>query len=631
MAQQRAVFLMWRHLIFLFYTMGDKRPMSYIKDKLICFLKDALWYYTVAIILLKSIIFLGFIVNSDHSKSDLILGYYNVPSILLYSCFIIALAAFSFLFKGRTHMWFLIGLNLFVSFLLMVDLWYYRGFGTLISIHLLKQSANLDSTSGSIFSMLRAIDFIFVFDALILPFIALKIKNLYRKTGRNVIAFALLFAFSVSYISYAHYRDDIIGQGQKQIVFRICWSPNQTISNLSPVGYHIYDTYVYWKDRKQITLKPEEKDEIKKWFENKKENLPDNNYKALLKGKNLIFIQVESLESFVINRKINDQEITPNLNRLMANSLYFPRIYEQVNEGTSSDSDLMSNTSIYPVRRGSTFFRYPENSYNSLPKILQKHGYSTTAIHPDKGSFWNWMPALKSIGFEKCIEGSYFNRDEIIGLGISDGSYLRQIATIVNDQKPPFYTFMVTLTSHGPFDIPKKYRKLNLDVKLDETKLGGYFQSLHYTDEQIGMFISKLKESGTLENSVLVIYGDHCGVHKYYQDELKMIQPAEDWWLEQNKCIPLFVYNPGLHGEEIKSIGGQIDIFPTVCYLMGVEEEEYVNTAMGKNLLKTKKNFAVLSDGTYVGEAENEEDRAEAIKGLDIADKIIQSNYFYGR
>jgi phosphoglycerol transferase MdoB-like AlkP superfamily enzyme len=136
----------------------------------------------------------------------------------------------------------------------------------------------------------------------------------------------------------------------------------------------------------------------------------------LLKGKNLIFIQLESFENFVIGQKINNQEITPNLNRFLKNSIYFDSIEEQVHLGTSSDSDLLVNASVYPVRSGSTFFRYPDNTYNSLPKLLEKSGYSTLAIHPDKGAYWNWMPALKSMGFQKCIDASYFNMTEFIGL-----------------------------------------------------------------------------------------------------------------------------------------------------------------------------------------------------------------------
>ncbi|MCO5386311.1 MAG: sulfatase-like hydrolase/transferase [Desulfosporosinus sp.] len=123
-----------------------------------------------------------------------------------------------------------------------------------------------------------------------------------------------------------------------------------------------------------------------------------------------------------------------------------------------------------------------------MPKILREDGYNTLAIHPDKGSYWNWMPALTAIGFEKTMDESRFNLDEKIGLGLSDGSYFRQLAPIISEQKQPFYNFMVTLTSHNPFDLPEQYRSLILSEEFDKSKLGGYFQSIRYTDEQLGIF-----------------------------------------------------------------------------------------------------------------------------------------------
>ncbi|MDZ5001196.1 sulfatase-like hydrolase/transferase, partial [Clostridium perfringens] len=139
-------------------------------------------------------------------------------------------------------------------------------------------------------------------------------------------------------------------------------------------------------------------------FFNQKENLPDNQYKGIFKDKNLLVIQVESLESFIIGKETNGQKITPVMDELIKTGLYFPNVYEQVNEGTSSDSDLMINTSMFPLRRGSTFFRYPSTNYNSLPLLLEEDGYETIAIHPDKGSFWNYVNGLTGIGFKHFVD-----------------------------------------------------------------------------------------------------------------------------------------------------------------------------------------------------------------------------------
>ena len=288
----------------------------------------------------------------------------------------------------------------------------------------------------------------------------------------------------------------------------------------------------------------------------------------------------------------------------------------------------MTNTSVYPIRTGATFFRFPNNTYNSLPKLLQGMGYSTLAIHGDRGSYWNWVPALTSIGFEKTMDETHFNTDEKIGLGISDGSYFKQVAPILASEKQPFYNFIVTLTSHSPFDLPDQYRKLALSEDLNKTKLGGYFQSVNYTDEQIGNFIGTLDKSGVLNNSVVVIYGDHTGVHKYYNDEVKEVQPQENWWLDDSKRIPLIIYHKGMKAREIEITGGQIDTMPTVAYLMGITEERYKNTVFGRNLLNTNQDFAVLANKQYVGKAADNEEIQEKLQGIDLADLIIRKNYF---
>ena len=180
----------------------------------------------------------------------------------------------------------------------------------------------------------------------------------------------------------------------------------------------------------------------------------------MFKDKNLIVIQVESLESFIIGKEVNNQKLTPVMDNLINTGLYFPNIYEQVNEGTSSDSDLMVNTSMLPLRRGSTFFRYPNTTYNSLPLLLKDTGYETAAIHSDKGSFWNYVGGLTGIGFENFLDYFSFNMDEEIGMGLSDESYFKQLIPKLKDMKDPFYSFTVTLTSHGPFDLPDEYRNI---------------------------------------------------------------------------------------------------------------------------------------------------------------------------
>lgn len=599
------------------------------KAKLGFFIKDGFFFFTVVSLLLKSILFIG-LVNNDGKNFSTLHAFHSFsspPPLSVYVFFIVIFLSFAYLFKDRRHYWALLGINFLISLLLVTDLMYFRGFGNFLNPFLLSQSSNLENLFSSIISMLRPIDFLFVIDLLFLWVIGLRLRNLYARAERSFLLYFLLLAVSISGIYYQHVQLDLKGNGDTML-FRVAWAPNQTLTNLSPLGYHLYDLYNYYEDTKPYTFTAQESEELKTWFQKKQENLPPNQYAGVFSGENVLVIQVESLENSVINQKVNGQEITPNLNKLLNNSLYFSNYYEQVYNGNSSDADLMTNTSVYPARKGATFFRFPQNTYNSLPKLLQVQGYSTQAIHADKGALWNWLPALQSIGFQKTTDASYFNQDEQIGLGVSDGSYLKQVIPLITEAKQPFYTFMVTLSSHSPFDLEKKFQTLNLEDGFNKTKLGGYFQSIHYTDEQLGIFLNTLEEKGILENTTVVIYGDHTGVHKYYDDEVQAMSNPENWWLDNSKRIPLIVYHKGLTGQEIKTTGGQIDLLPTIAYLMGIPEEKYSHTAFGRNLLNTQKDFAVLANGQYIGKPVTEEQQNQAIQGIALSDLILRSNYF---
>lgn len=599
--------------------------------KLVTGLKeDKIWIYTFIAILAKCIIFLGFTLDKTVSSSYFRSAFrMSTPRLPFYLGFTGIFLCFAFLIKGRGRLWTLISFNFLISALLLVDLWYYRGFSTMTTFHLLQQTTNLDNLSGSVLSMIQMNDVIFIVDIAALVIGAIFFKGLNRNVSRSIPAFLAIFLLSLSTVCYIPVKVNFFGFIDDKAIYSML-DANITSYNLSPIGYHVLNTYSFLKDNRQLKLSSKKKAEIEEWFDKKAENLPDNKYKGLLKGKNLIVVQLESFESFVLNRSVNGQELTPNLNRLIKTGLNFSNIHEQVNQGTTSDAEFMLNTSVYPLRQGSTFFRFPYNSYNSLPKLLEKNRYSTVAIHSDKGSYWNWMISLSSIGFQDCIDSTAFVHDESIGMGLSDGSYLKQVVPMLAGKKQPFYSFIVTLSNHAPFDLPADHRELQLEPELDKSTLGGYFQGARYVDTQIGKFIGNLESSGLLDNSVLVFFGDHEGVHKYYQKDINALKSPEEDWLDNKKRIPFIVYSKDLQAQEISILGGQIDIMPTLCYLMGIEEKDLSHSAFGRNLLKTDKSFVVLRNADFLSENASA-DREHSIKGLEIADTVIRSNYFLNK
>ena len=590
-------------------------------------------------VIFKGIVLQGYIQNSDPYNLDLGLGYSKAQYFLsYYLSFTLLFFSFAFLFKNRGRVIYLFVIDILLTALTLLDVMYFRGFLTVPSVLILTQTANLDNLGGTVTSMLTSSDAIMFLDLVIFAIYVFLTRDTYKKgTGKRAIkTFLVTFIVPLIYVAYVPFNINVLGnEDVKNAYLFDDYDPTNTCRYFTSTGYHIIDLYTVYRDSKPYTLTDKENEQIEEYYEWKNENLPDNQYAGISKGKNLIIIQVESLEDFVIGRSIEGQEITPNLNRLINKSLYFPNIYEQVNEGTSSDCDLMLTTSMLPLRRGSTFFRYPNTTYNSLPKILGANGYSQISMHPDKGSFWNYANALKGgINFENFIDYFSFDSSDQIGLGISDKSYFSQVAEKLQDLKTPFYAHTITLSNHGPFDLPENLRELKLNSELDKSELGGYFQSVRYTDSAINEFLNKLDEEGLLDNTTVVITGDHTGVHKYYNSSIEGLSNKEDWFLDNGEpTVPFIIYDKNLSVEPktFDTIGGQIDIMPTILYLYGIDASEYKNTALGRNLLNTNRSFSITTNGIVRGNNVSEEDATQLTNILELSDKMIRADYFKGK
>ena len=238
------------------------------------------------------------------------------------------------------------------------------------------------------------------------------------------------------------------------------------------------------------------------------------------------------------------------------------------------------------------------------------------------------------LGVDKIWSIQDFNNDEDIGYGLSDKSILTQFADKIANLKQPFFAQVYTLTSHGPFNLDKNDRELNLPSDIDASYLGGYFQSLHYTDKQIKLFFDLLKEKNLLDNTIVVIYGDHTGVHKYYNDSIECLDYEGNWWKNYDRKIPLFIYSSDITPQIISVSGGQVDLLPTICYLLGINDDSYRNTSMGRILVNTSVDNTVLkdtkTDTTLIrGNVRNYYDERHLLDAYPRGTDIIKSNYFY--
>jgi len=558
-----------------------------------------MWILELLIIFIKenALLFSLYIVNSGIVLITII----NIMPIIF-------LISFSFLFSQKSRLTYLFILSLSVSLLFFVDVNYARAYGHLISFYMLAAKGVTDGLGPSVLSLIKWQDFLFFFDLPLLTFILIKSKN-HTTVKRNIKFFCFTFTLSVIFIvfQFINIEGGKAGKaiGNSQFIPLV----------MSPIGYHMYDLNKFFYEKNE-NLDDQDIAKINNWItENEKYLVADQNYqslKGILKDKNLIVIQVESLENIAIGQSYQGQEITPNINNLLKNSIYFNNIHEQVGDGNSSDAELLFNTSLYPIDRGSSFVRFADNKYVSLPILLKQQGYTSVAIHGDEKEFWNRDRAFKSLGFDKYISEEQFQFNETEGMGILDEDMFDQSILEIEKLKEPFNFFAITITSHMPFNLSENLR--TLDLEGDENTVG-YLQSIHYTDKVFGEFYNNLKEKGYLENSVIVIYGDHEGIHKYYSTELP----------DNNKEIPFIIHIPGIEGMLVETEGGQVDMMPTLAYMLGIDEDEYAYNVMGRNLFNMYGGSPILSSGEIVGAASNE---IHLLEAQEIANIIIKGNYF---
>ena len=99
---------------------------------------------------------------------------------------------------------------------------------------------------------------------------------------------------------------------------------------------------------------------------------------------------------------------------------------------------------------------YQDNNYDGLPWKLKEKGYSTFAVHGYEGEFWNRRNAYPNQGIDKYYAMEELDTSDIIGLGISDESMFHQAVGIMKEQNTPFFSFLITLTNHHPFEITEE-------------------------------------------------------------------------------------------------------------------------------------------------------------------------------
>ena len=299
-----------------------------------------------------------------------------------------------------------------------------------------------------------------------------------------------------------------------------------------------------------------------------------NEYTGIGAGKNLLIIQVESLQDSFIGQSYGGKEITPYLNGLIKKSFYFQDYFELLGFGNSSDAEYVSLQSTFSDTELGAYEDYAGTETMGLPKLARSQGYHTFSMHGNTGTFYNRQEAHARTGFEQVYMGESYEQDEIIGMGLSDESFFRQSLPRIEaaGRAGKFMGFMITLTCHGPFDMPEKDQVFAVEPELQNTTFARYLNAVFYTDRVLAELMAALEEKGILQNTVVAIYGDHHAFANVDPESSKYLAKflGKPFDFDEMMRIPLIVYVPGYEKQVTReNIGSQIDFMPTIANIMG--------------------------------------------------------------
>ncbi|KGR79160.1 LTA synthase family protein [Ureibacillus manganicus] len=508
---------------------------------------------------------------------------------------------FSLLFKGKRKYTSLVVVYTLMSILLYANVVYYRFFNDFITLPTLFQTQNFGDLGGSILSLLKPYDILFFVDVFVLIYLRFSKKiqkntsEFRRKKAILVIAFALVVSVINLGLAEAD-RPQLLTRG---------FDRNYIVKYLGMYNYSIYDSVETMKASSQRALA--DSDDITEVINYTKANYaePNSEYFGAAKGMNVIYLHLESFQNFIINYKLNGEEVTPFLNSLTkdSNTLYFDNFFHQTAQGKTSDAEFMLENSLFGLPQGSAFITKGQNEYQSAPAILKDNGYSSAVFHGNSGSFWNRNEIYKSFGYDHFFDANYYDTRSPVDMaeyGLLDKPFFEQSSNLLNTLPQPFYTKFITVGNHYPYNLNQNLATIGKGSTGDAS-VDNYFQTARYADEAIEQFFTQLKESGLYDNSMIILYGDHYGISENHNKAMekvigKEITPYESANLQR---VPLFIHVPGMKGGVNHSYGGQVDLLPTLLHLLGIDSQKFVQ--FGTDLLSEEHNELVtLRNGDFV-------------------------------
>lgn len=508
-----------------------------------------------------------------------------------------------------------------ITIYLVLFLWlfsnvvYYREFADYISVSTMMATSSVSTGLGeTALELFNLWDLVYFADFIIIAIVLrkkpykLNPKPFSKRASFAFSSLAILL-FSVNLFTAEIDRPELLTRGfSNTYIVRALGLP-------AFFTYNAHQTYTAEKDRSDATA--EDLVPVEEYVQEHYAS-PNSDYFGIAKGRNVIYLHLESLQQFVIDYKLNvdgvEYEVTPFLNSLYhsQSTLAFSNFFNQVKAGKTSDAETMIETSLFGLNQGSFMVQYGgSNTQQAAPYILsQNGGYTSAVFHGNSASFWNRNNTYKQWGYNYFFDQSYFSEateENSFQYGLNDKIMFADSIQYLEHLQQPFYAKFITVSNHYPYTSSLIGDEIGFPLAdtPDET-INGYFATANYLDASIKAFFDYLKATGLYENSIIVLYGDHYGISNSRNPDLApLIGKDSQTWSDFDNAmmqrVPYMIVVPGMtNGGIIDTFGGEIDALPTLEHLLGIEANNYLQ--VGQDMLSSEHSqvVALRTAGNFI-------------------------------
>lgn len=448
----------------------------------------------------------------------------------------------------------------------------------------------------------------------------------HRELLVNAIFIVILYAISLGVIAVTSNENDI--NSNKNLYYNIN-NPNSNLKNFGLLpsirldlcrtitGFEEKQLYIYENENgEKKVINTEEYNVLDIDFKNLIENEEDktikeiseylskqepskkNEYTGMFKGKNLVVVVAESFSQLAIR-----EDLTPTLYKMYNQGFEFKNFYTPLFPVSTADGEYLTDTSLVPAE-GTWSIETVAGNYMpySYANVLKKEGYKTFAYHNYDYTYYNRDKYLETMGYETYLGGGNGLEDRM-NLKENPSSDYEMVKTTIDDyiNEEHFLAYYMTMSGHMDYNKTNAMVVKNWDMVKDlpySDKAKSYLATQIELDRAMEELINRLENAGKLDDTVIIITGDHYP-YGLTLDEMNEISTFERDRVFEKFRMPFVLYNNAIKDTiEIEKYASSLDVLPTMLNLFGVKFDSRL--LMGRDILSDSEPLIIFSDRSYI-------------------------------